>query len=62
MLYGWRSELEHSTASVTYSAASEPYAWEEEGKPYREFLVPAALVNAQGTVTIADEDDGKEDS
>jgi hypothetical protein len=34
----------------------EPYEWTEEGKPYREFLVPAALVNAQGTVTIADEE------
>jgi hypothetical protein len=27
-----------------------PYEWVERGKPYREFLVPAALVNAQGTV------------
>jgi hypothetical protein len=33
----------------------EPYEWIEEGKGYREFLVPAALLNAQGKVTIADE-------
>jgi hypothetical protein len=35
----------------------EPYEWIEEGKPYREFLVPAALLNAQGKVTIADENE-----
>jgi hypothetical protein len=33
----------------------EPYEWIEEGKPYREFLVPATLLNAQGKMTIADE-------
>lgn len=33
----------------------EPYEWVEEGKSYREFLAPAALLNAQGKVTIADE-------
>lgn len=28
-----------------------PFEWIEEGKPYREWLVPAALVNTHGTVT-----------
>lgn len=28
------------------------YEWIEEGKPYREFLVPAALINQTATVTI----------
>jgi hypothetical protein len=33
----------------------EPPEWIEEGKEYREFLVPAALLNSHGTVAIADE-------
>jgi hypothetical protein len=41
------------------AAVVEFYEWIEEGKTYREFLVPAALVNAQGTVTLADEDNGE---
>ena len=28
----------------------KPYEWFEEGKPYREFLVPAALLNEHGRV------------
>lgn len=32
------------------------YEWVEEGKPYREFLVPAGVVNRYGPPTI-DEDD-----
>jgi hypothetical protein len=30
----------------------EDYEWKEEGKPYREFLVPAALLNSQSLVKI----------
>ncbi len=33
----------------------EPYEWVEEGKPYREFLVPAAVLNAAATVAVVDE-------
>jgi hypothetical protein len=32
------------------------FEWLEDGKPYREFLVPAALVNAHGPPAIADDD------
>ena len=28
------------------------YEWEEEGKPYREFLAPAALINSFGKARI----------
>lgn len=31
------------------------YEWLEEGKPYREFLVPANLVNAYGLPNLCDE-------
>jgi hypothetical protein len=34
------------------------YEWTEEGKPYHEWLVPAAVVNARATVRIV-EDEGK---
>ena len=33
------------------------FEWVEEGKPYREFLIPAAFITARGTVTIAEEED-----
>jgi hypothetical protein len=34
--------------------------WVEEGKPYREWLVPAALLNSYGPPVVTDdyEDDG----
>jgi hypothetical protein len=31
-----------------------PYEWVEEGKPYREFLIPAALANQHGPPKVAD--------
>ena len=34
-----------------------PYEWIEEGKPYREWLVPAALVNPAAQVEIVDDED-----
>ena len=37
-----------------------PFEWIEEGKPYREFLVPAAVLNTQGLVrspTVKEERD-----
>jgi hypothetical protein len=34
----------------------DDYEWIEEGKAYREWLIPAALVNAKGTVRIAGEE------
>ncbi len=33
------------------------YEWVEEGKPYREWLIPARLINEQASVCIADEAD-----
>jgi hypothetical protein len=30
------------------------YEWVEEGKGYREWLLPAALLNAKGSVTLDD--------
>jgi hypothetical protein len=30
----------------------ENYEWIEEGKPYREWLIPAEIVNRQGTVRL----------
>lgn len=33
------------------------YEWIEEGKPYREFLVPAEIVNRRGPPELVDEDD-----
>jgi len=29
----------------------EPFEWIEDGKPYREFLVPAVMLNQNGRVT-----------
>lgn len=34
----------------------ERYEWIEHGKPYREFLVPAAMLNEHGTVAPADDE------
>jgi hypothetical protein len=33
-----------------------PFEWIEEGKGYREFLVPAALLNERGIVGVVDEE------
>lgn len=33
------------------------WEWKEEGKPYREWLIPADLVNANSTLRIIDEDE-----
>ena len=33
------------------------FEWIEKGKPYREFLVPAAFITARGTVTFANDED-----
>jgi len=33
------------------------YEWIEEGKPYKEFLVPAVIVNQHGPPELVDEDD-----
>lgn len=30
------------------------YEWIEEGKPYREFLIPAAIVNKYGPPTVVE--------
>ena len=35
----------------------EAYEWVQEGWPYREFLIPAALVNAYGPPRIVPDDD-----
>jgi len=32
------------------------YEWVEEGKPYRELLIPAAIVNRYGPPRVADND------
>lgn len=34
----------------------EAYEWQEEGKPYREALIPAGTVNCHGPPVIADHD------
>lgn len=34
-----------------------PYEWIEKGKPYREWLAPAALINPAAQVAIVEEDD-----
>lgn len=34
-----------------------PFEWIEDGKPYREFLVPAEIVNRYGPPELIDEDD-----
>lgn len=35
------------------------YEWVEESKPYREWLVPAALVNAKMSVRLVDEEEAE---
>ena len=35
----------------------EPFEWIEEEKPYREFLLPAEIVNSYGPPELCDEDD-----
>jgi hypothetical protein len=35
----------------------EPFEWIEEGKPCREFLTPAEIVNSYGPPDLCDEDD-----
>jgi len=35
----------------------EFYEWVEEGRSYREWLVPAKLINEQAVVTMIDRDD-----
>ena len=37
----------------------EPYEWVEEGKPYREFLVPAVIANRYGPPRIVAEDEAQ---
>lgn len=32
------------------------YEWAEEGKPYREWMIPAALINTRARVRIIDEE------
>lgn len=38
------------------------YEWVEEGKPYREFLIPASLANQYGPPTIVECDEDGESS
>jgi hypothetical protein len=38
------------------------YEWIEEGKPYREWLIPAALINARMSVRLVDEEEIEPDS
>lgn len=33
------------------------YEWPEEGKPYREWLIPAVIVNAKATVRVVEDED-----
>ena len=35
----------------------KPYEWIEEGNPYREFLIPAEIVNSYGPPELVDEDE-----
>ncbi len=35
----------------------EPYEWIEEGKPYREFLVPARIINNHGKINRREDSD-----
>ena len=39
--------------NVTDKEVSE-YEWVEQGKPYREWLIPAEFVNARGQVRVVD--------
>jgi hypothetical protein len=36
------------------------FEWIEEGKPYREWLIPAQRINEQAKDSIVDEDEGRE--
>ena len=36
-------------------AEALPYEWQEEGKPYREFLVPADIVNRYRPFKVVDD-------
>jgi hypothetical protein len=36
------------------------FEWIEEGKPYREWLIPAQRINEQAKASIVDEDEGRE--
>jgi hypothetical protein len=36
------------------------YEWIEEGKPYREWLVPARLINKQAKISVVKEDEAEE--
>lgn len=40
---------------VAAEELADKFEWEEEGKPYREFLVPAALVNANGKIAVVED-------
>ncbi|VVB63108.1 Uncharacterised protein [uncultured archaeon] len=35
----------------------DPYEWVEEGKSYREWFIPATIVNAKGKCCIVDDED-----
>lgn len=39
------------------AATFADYEWIEEGKPHREWLLPAELLNSHATVTAVDDDD-----
>ncbi len=43
--------------AVNLSIPLAEYEIVEEGKPYREWCVPADLINAQGTVTLMTQDE-----
>jgi hypothetical protein len=45
----WGDVLLEITLNVPESAIAD-YEWVEEGKPYREWLVPAALINERATL------------
>jgi hypothetical protein len=34
------------------------YDWPEEGKPYREFLIPASVVNSRGRIRVVENECG----
>ena len=40
----------------TSDAEMAAYEWVEDGKPYREWLVPAALINSRMQLSVVDED------
>jgi hypothetical protein len=37
---------------------AEPFEWNEEGKPYREFLIPALMVNRYAFRLVTEEEGG----